>query len=211
MIHKTQVAWTTFEVRELRSLVQDKKMSARRIFKAHFLTRHTEAGISRRMSELGLGDPKYVARVKNAKRLSKQRRKKLTQFLVAQGKLMPDSDVAEKFKTRRRVVTYYRLKLGIRLSNSIRFTSRKFIKSCRANFKALQKAHQEFRQWFWERRRDTLYRTLERDASQNGINVFFRCKSCGEHWPRNSRYFYFGRKHCEGEQSLLPQCRACGR
>lgn len=210
MICKTQVAWTTFEVRELRRLTQNEKMSACRIFKAHFLPRHTEYAISTKMRELSLGDPQVAARIKFARRLSPPGREKLIQFLQTQGRLMPSSDTAEKFGIRRAVVTYYRLKLGLRLSDNIRFTSRRFRKSRQAVMPAFRQGLREYWQWFWHRRRDKMYRMLEKDAMQNGISAFFECKSCNEHWPNSSRYFYF-RKRCNGERTLRPQCRACGK
>ena len=209
MRHKTQVSWTTSEIRILQRLAKVNGMSAGLISKSHLIPRHTQAGISQMMSELSFGNLKHVARAKSAIRLGKQRRDELIQFLKTQGRLMPASDVAGKFKIRSEMVRYYRRKLGVRLPGKLRFTSKAYQDSRKTAVLAMQKALREYHDSFWEKRREALYRLLQKDALHNCINGFVKCKSCGESWPRNGRYFYFGRVH-DGVRTILPYCRGCG-
>ena len=56
---KTQVLWMTSEIKILRRLTAEWEMSAALVDKSGVLPRHSQNGISAKMSELGFGNPKF--------------------------------------------------------------------------------------------------------------------------------------------------------
>ena len=207
---KTQVPWTTSEIRALRRLAEEKKMGAALIHRSGLLYRHSKNGIQAKMSELCLGQPKSRQRAKEAKRMRRDERDKLLTFLTGDGKEMPSREVAGLLEVRAGTVTYYRRKLGIKLSGKLRFSSGVFRETHSHLPAKMGVALRLHREQFWQNRRGQLIRQLQRDALHNCVSRFLQCKSCGERWPPNRRYFYLGRR-VEGVQEIQACCRACGR
>ena len=211
MDKKTQVSWMTSEIKILRGLTVEQGMSAALADKSGLLPRHSRNGISVKMSELGLGNPKFRERVRNARRMSRSERVELRTFLKTEGRRMPSSDVAEKLGIRVKSVMYYRRRLGFKLPSRLRFSSRLFRETHRHVLAKLQSGRNRYWEKFWENRRAQLMKQLEKDASHNCIAPFRQCKSCGERWPGTVKYFYRGGIYKDGILNLKTHCRACGK
>jgi hypothetical protein len=207
MKSKTFVPWTMGEIRILRRLAAN-RMSASVIHRSGFIPRHTEFGISYKMSALGLGDPKAQEKARNARRLSASQKEEVISFLRTEGRNLPSRDAATILGISQRMVTHYRSQHHLCLSNHLRFTSSHFLEKHSHVLQALQQGLRKHRSAFWEKRRKHMRSQLAQ--SRNLAVELLRCRKCQDEWPSHPRYFYLGRRGPSGEPKIQTVCRACG-
>lgn len=210
-MNKVVVCWTLGEIRSLRKLTAG-GMSGRDISKSLLIPRHTRPAIEAKMHQLGLGQAKFRERGVKARRTSAEKRAAIVAFLKGEGLWLTSYEAGLKLGISQEMVAYYRRKLKIRLPNSIRFSSPKFLQAHKHVLESMNRGLRNRRARFWNDRRTQLYHQLVKDSQYRAIKGFAECLTCREKWPATEAYFYRGRKDkATGKRNLLPHCRCCGR
>lgn len=207
---KVCVQWTTREITLLRQLVQERKLSAKRIYEAGALSRHGLNSIKAQMSYLGLGNSEIRERIKNARRMNPREKSLLLGFLQRKGWHTPSGDVARKFGIRPQVVCYYRRKLGLKLAPHERFSSKRFQETHHHVVVRLRDGLRKYHDNFWKDRPEQLFTLFRRAVDENCRAGLRQCKNCRSYWFATVQFFYRARTRDDGTVRLHTHCRACG-
>lgn len=208
---KRNKLWTMKEISFLKKLSIELGLSANKIFRQGFLPGRSLASINSQTNYIGLGNPIWKARMKNARHLSEEEKTKLTGFLSGEGRRMLNTDIARLFNFDIRVICYYRRKAGLLLSRSyILVHPEDFRHRHKLVMKALRRGLKRYHQRFRKTRRDKLIQLFRR-LEAKGINKpILICKTCHSPWYATDTFFYRHRVGSDGKLHLYLHCKACG-
>ena len=113
---RTLKPWTICELNTLRNFTKGHGFSATFIAQLQLIEGRSKDSVSGMMHRHGLGNEIARSRSKCARRLTAGRREDLTTFLLGEGRLIPSSDVAQRWGIAQKTVNGYRRRLGIPLS-----------------------------------------------------------------------------------------------
>ena len=185
--------------------------SARQIYEARVLPNRSYNSISKKMGRLGYGDALRVHRAKQARRLTREERDHLTEFLLNDGRHFSTEAVARRFNISMKVVNFHRRKLGVPLSwheaRALSSTEEKRQRVAEAKCKHLRERWAVYR----AKKIETLLEFQQRLERRNYPAPIRTCQACGYPWFALPQFFPLQRRNLPNrvELSMARTCRIC--
>jgi hypothetical protein len=185
--------------------------SARQVHAAGVLPSRSYNSISKKMGRLGFGDALRVQRAKEARRLAREERDRLTEFLLNEGRRFSSEAIARRFEISMNVVNSHRRKLGVSLSwheaRVLSSTEEKRQRVAEAKRKHLNERWANYR----AKKIETLLEFQQRLEHRNYRGPIRACRACGYPWFALPQFFSLQRRNLPNrvKVSMAKTCRIC--
>jgi hypothetical protein len=185
--------------------------SARQIHVAGVLPNRRYNSISKKIGRLGYGDPVRVQRAKKAMRLTEDEHRRLTQFLLADGRRLSTETIARRFNISLKVVNFHRRKLGVSLSwheaRALSSTEEKRQRIADAKRKRLKERWAKYR----AKKIDSLLEFQQRLERRKCKAPIRTCRACAYPWFALPQFFSLQRRRLPNrvKVSMARTCRIC--
>jgi hypothetical protein len=201
--------WTICELNQLKKLTGEYGFSAAFISQLQLIPGRSVHAISTMMARHGLGNSDTKRRAQNARRLPPERRRGLQEFLLHEGRLMPNARVAAEWGLAQKTVTAYRRRLGVPLSWKEARSSQDYQVNQQKRGRAFSE-HLHARWAEWRVKREQRLRALKAALQQSPNPPPLRtCCVCGEQWFATKEFFYLSSKRGRTAFSMSRTCRPC--
>ena len=207
-VKKTFARWEAWEVDVLRRLCAS-GMSAKKVHQSGQVPRHSEFGISQKMTEAGLGNPEIKERARNALRLPASVKSQLVEFLNGPGREKPNRDVADKFGIKARAVWEYRRQYAFPLPSKVAFGSKHFRERHKHVIKKLRAGLAAYHKGLWQKRRRRLIELFFAQVRRKEFRETMTCEKCQDMWFATPTFFYRAKSRSGSDIRLYYRCRAC--
>jgi hypothetical protein len=203
--------YSTAEVETLEHYAWRLGWSARQIHAAGVLLSRSYNSISKKMGRLGYGDAQRVQRAKQARRLTREERERLTEFLLNEGRRFSSEAIARRFNISMKVVNFQRHKIGVALSwheaRALSSTEEKRQRVGEAGRKHLKERWATYR----AKKIEALLEFQQRLERRNCRVPIRTCLACGYPWYELPQFFQLQRRNLPNrvKVSMAQTCRIC--
>lgn len=208
---RTKLKYSKAEVEVLEHYAWRLGWSARQIHSAGVLPNRSYHSISNKLGRLGYGDALRVQRAKHARRLTREERDRLTEFLLSEGRRFSSEAIARRFNISMNVVNSHRRKLGVSLSwheaRALSSTEEKRQRVAEAKRKHLNERWANYR----AKKIETLMEFQQRLERRDYRAPIRTCRACGYPWFALPQFFQLQRRNLPNrvKVSMAQTCRIC--